>query len=81
MFKANKLKVDEADPVLKAFEDNRAKFIQIMKDLRKKHPEMDPTELEKLAEYEIINQGPKSRAFYRYGKWQNNFVTINKFRN
>ncbi|VDN52786.1 unnamed protein product [Dracunculus medinensis] len=57
--------VDEADPVLKAFEDNRAKFIQIMKDLRKKHPEMDPTELEKLAEYEIINQGPKSRAFYR----------------
>ncbi|VDD96899.1 unnamed protein product [Enterobius vermicularis] len=53
------------DPALKAFEDNRDTFIQIMRDIRKKNPRIDPIELQKQAEYEMITRGPKSRAFYR----------------
>lgn len=53
------------DPAVKAFERNRKTFIEIMREIRKKNPQIDPTELQKQAEYEIIRRGPKSRAFYR----------------
>uniref|UniRef100_F1KUR0 Sodium/calcium exchanger 1 n=1 Tax=Ascaris suum TaxID=6253 RepID=F1KUR0_ASCSU len=53
------------DPALKAFEDNRQTFIEIMREIRKKNPNIDPVELQKQAEYEMISRGPKSRAFYR----------------
>ncbi|VDM45426.1 unnamed protein product [Toxocara canis] len=53
------------DPALKAFEDNREAFIEIMREIRKKNPNIDPIELQKQAEYEMISRGPKSRAFYR----------------
>lgn len=36
-----------------------------MREIRKKNPHIEPLELQKQAEYEMINKGPKSRAFYR----------------
>lgn len=36
-----------------------------MRELRRKNPHMEPEELQKQAEYEMISKGPKSRAFYR----------------
>ncbi|CAG9532090.1 unnamed protein product [Cercopithifilaria johnstoni] len=59
------LKDSITDPAIKAFEDNRKAFIEIMREIRKKNPQIDPIELQKQAEYEMINRGPKSRAFYR----------------
>ncbi|EJW71560.1 hypothetical protein WUBG_17530, partial [Wuchereria bancrofti] len=59
------LKGNKIDPAVKAFEDNRKTFIEIMREIRKKNPQIDPSELQKQAEYEMINRGPKSRAFYR----------------
>ncbi|VDK67868.1 unnamed protein product [Onchocerca ochengi] len=59
------LKDNIIDPAVKAFEDNRKVFIEIMREIRKKNPQIDPIELQKQAEYEMITRGPKSRAFYR----------------
>ncbi|VDN91916.1 unnamed protein product [Brugia pahangi] len=59
------LKSNKIDPAVKAFEDNRKAFIEIMREIRKKNPQIDPSELQKQAEYEMISRGPKSRAFYR----------------
>ncbi|KAL3984793.1 sodium/calcium exchanger 1 [Acanthocheilonema viteae] len=56
---------DIIDSAVKAFEDNRKTFIEIMREIRKKNPQIDPIELQKQAEYEMISRGPKSRAFYR----------------
>ncbi|VDN19900.1 unnamed protein product [Gongylonema pulchrum] len=36
-----------------------------MREIRKRNPQIDPVELQRQAEYEMINRGPKSRAFYR----------------
>jgi solute carrier family 8 (sodium/calcium exchanger) len=55
----------EIDPALRAFEDHRREFIETMRELRRKNPHLDPTQLQKQAEYEMISRGPKSRAFYR----------------
>ncbi|KAI6228812.1 Sodium/calcium exchanger 2 [Aphelenchoides fujianensis] len=55
----------EIDPALRAFEDHRREFIETMRELRRKNPHLDPTQLQKQAEYEMISKGPKSRAFYR----------------
>ncbi|PIC25830.1 hypothetical protein B9Z55_018610 [Caenorhabditis nigoni] len=54
-----------ADPALKAFEEHRQEFIELMREIRKQNPHITPTELQKQAEYEMISRGPKSRAFYR----------------
>ncbi|CAK5026107.1 unnamed protein product [Meloidogyne enterolobii] len=53
------------DPALRAFEEHRREFIETMRELRRKNPHMEPEELQKQAEYEMISKGPKSRAFYR----------------
>ncbi|KAI6213531.1 Sodium/calcium exchanger 2 [Aphelenchoides besseyi] len=55
----------EIDPALRAFEDHRREFIEMMREIRRKNPHLDPTQLQKQAEYEMISRGPKSRAFYR----------------
>ncbi|KAK0410773.1 hypothetical protein QR680_005311 [Steinernema hermaphroditum] len=55
----------EIDPAIKAFEEHRAEFIETMREIRKKNPHIDPVELQKQAEYEMITRGPKTRAFYR----------------
>lgn len=56
---------DNIDPALRAFEEHRREFIETMREIRKKNPHIEPDELQKQAEYEMINRGPKSRAFYR----------------
>uniref|UniRef100_A0A1I8B1M7 Calx-beta domain-containing protein n=1 Tax=Meloidogyne hapla TaxID=6305 RepID=A0A1I8B1M7_MELHA len=56
---------DGMDPALRAFEEHRREFIETMRELRRKNPHMEPEELQKQAEYEMISKGPKSRAFYR----------------
>nr|CAA04574.1 sodium-calcium exchanger [Caenorhabditis elegans] len=55
----------QGDPALKAFEEHRQEFIELMREIRKQNPHITPTELQKQAEYEMISRGPKSRAFYR----------------
>ena len=57
--------LDSDDAEIREFEKHRKDFIEIMRDLRKKHPNMDMKTLEEMAEYEAMNRGPKSRAFYR----------------
>ena len=57
--------MDSDDAEIREFEKHRKDFIDIMRDLRKKHPNMDMKTLEEMAEYEAMNRGPKSRAFYR----------------
>ncbi|XP_067680572.1 sodium/calcium exchanger 3-like isoform X1 [Haliotis asinina] len=56
---------DAEDSDVKTFEQHRNEFIEIMRELRKKNPNMDMKALEEMAEYEAVNRGPKSRAFYR----------------
>lgn len=50
---------------VREFEDSRRDFIRILRELRKKFPNMDADQIEELARQEILNKGPKSRAFYR----------------
>ncbi|KAM7533556.1 hypothetical protein Aperf_G00000126916 [Anoplocephala perfoliata] len=47
------------------YEKTRMEYIETIKDIRKKNPQIDPKELEELAQIEVLNKGPKSRAFYR----------------
>lgn len=47
------------------FEKHRHEFMDIMRELRRKHPGEDMKKLEEMAELEALNRGPKSRAFYR----------------
>ena len=53
------------DVEVREFEKHRKEFMDILKELRKKHPNTDMKTLEEMAELEAINRGPKSRAFYR----------------
>jgi len=43
----------------------RKEYIDILRELRRKHPDMDMPTLESMAASEVLNRGPKSRAFYR----------------
>uniref|UniRef100_A0AC35TPI3 Sodium/calcium exchanger 1 n=1 Tax=Rhabditophanes sp. KR3021 TaxID=114890 RepID=A0AC35TPI3_9BILA len=56
---------DNGDPAVRAFEEHRREFIETMREIRRKNPHIDPVELQKQAEYEMISRGPKTRAFYR----------------
>lgn len=47
------------------FEQARQNYIRILRDLRKKHPQYDKEHLEIMAQEQLMNNGPKSRAFYR----------------
>ncbi|EFX80619.1 hypothetical protein DAPPUDRAFT_50984 [Daphnia pulex] len=50
---------------VREFEEHRREYIQLLRDLRKKHPDLDMRAIEALAREELANSGPKSRAFYR----------------
>lgn len=50
---------------VKDFEESRKDYITTLKELRKKYPQHDLEQLEILAHEQIMNKGPKSRAFYR----------------
>ena len=43
----------------------RKEYIDILRELRRKHPDIDMPTLESMAATEVLNRGPKSRAFYR----------------
>ncbi|GFG40229.1 hypothetical protein Cfor_09817 [Coptotermes formosanus] len=50
---------------VREFEQNRREYINTLRELRKKYPAMDLEQLEIMAHEEVLNKGPKSRAFYR----------------
>lgn len=56
---------DEADEEAQEFEEHRREYIQVLREIRKKNPSASMAEIEILARNEIMNKGPKSRAFYR----------------
>lgn len=47
------------------FEEARREYIAALKDLRKRNPQADLEHLEIMAQEQLMNNGPKSRAFYR----------------
>ena len=57
--------LDSDNDDVRDFEQHRAHFIEILRELRQKNPNIDMKTLEEMAELEAINRGPKSRAFYR----------------
>ncbi|KAK7504735.1 hypothetical protein BaRGS_00003763 [Batillaria attramentaria] len=57
--------IDSEDADIREFEQHRRDFIEILREMRRKHPNVDMKTLEEMAELEAVNRGPKSRAFYR----------------
>ena len=57
--------LDSEDSEVREFERHRKDFIEILRDVRRKNPNVDTKTLEEMAELEAMNRGPKSRAFYR----------------
>ncbi|KAK2188630.1 hypothetical protein NP493_126g01003 [Ridgeia piscesae] len=57
--------LDSEDSEVREFERHRKDFIEILRELRRKNPNVDMKSLEEMAEMEAMNRGPKSRAFYR----------------
>lgn len=47
------------------FEEARREYINTLKNLRRKYPQHDLESLEIMAQEQLMNNGPKSRAFYR----------------
>lgn len=56
---------EEQSPEARAFEESRTEYVQILRELRHKHPDSTMKELESMAREEIMHRCPKSRAFYR----------------
>merc|ERR1719433_2039064 len=57
--------LENMDPALAEFERNRREYINTMKRIRLVNPDITPQELEVKAQAEVMNKGPKSRAYYR----------------
>ena len=57
--------VSYQNPDIRNFEEHRKEYINILRELRQKNPDIGIDELQKLAEVEILKRGPKSRAYYR----------------
>lgn len=49
----------------RVFEDTLQEYMSTLKDLRKRYPQSTLENLEIMAQEQVINKGPKSRAFYR----------------
>ncbi|XP_013780432.1 sodium/calcium exchanger 3-like [Limulus polyphemus] len=56
---------EEGNEELREFEEHRKKYIDILRELRHKNPDCPIEDLEIMAREEILNRGPKSRAYYR----------------
>ena len=56
---------DHLDDDVRDFEENRMRYIDILRRLRKEDPMASPEKLELLATKELFEAGPKSRAYYR----------------
>merc|ERR1719187_1084621 len=56
---------ENVDDSVREFEQHRREYMSIIRELRIKYPDAGMEFLESMAREEIINRGPKSRAFYR----------------
>lgn len=56
---------ENVDESVREFEEHRKEYMSVIRELRVKHPDIAMGDLESMAREEIINRGPKSRAFYR----------------
>lgn len=56
---------EEPSDDVKEFEEHRMQYIQILRELRRKHPDATMEDIEMMAREEILDRGPKSRAYYR----------------
>lgn len=56
---------EEPSDDIREFEEHRMQYIQILRELRRKHPDATMEEIEMMAREEILDRGPKSRAYYR----------------
>jgi len=56
---------ENVDSSVMEFEQHRKEYMTVIRELRIKHPDIGMETLESMAREEIINRGPKSRAFYR----------------
>ncbi|PRD27621.1 UNVERIFIED_CONTAM: Sodium/calcium exchanger 3 [Trichonephila clavipes] len=63
----NGLKVfeEEENEEVKEFEEHRREYIQLLRELRRRNPEKTMEELDLMAREEILEKGPRSRAYYR----------------
>nr|AKN21455.1 slc8a-1 [Schmidtea mediterranea] len=50
---------------LTELEKTRMDYIEVIREIRLKNPNIDPKTLEEQAQIEVLNRVPKSRAFYR----------------
>lgn len=50
---------------VREFEASRREYVATLRELRRRHPSVDLEQLELMAQEELLNRGPKSRAFYR----------------
>ena len=64
-FKGSKYRDLDGDTNIKDLEETRKDAIQLLRDMRQKHPDADLATLEQMANYEALNNQQKSRAFYR----------------
>ncbi|XP_045593296.2 sodium/calcium exchanger 1 isoform X2 [Procambarus clarkii] len=56
---------ENVDESIREFEEHRKEYMAVIREMRQKHPNIGMDNLESMAREEIINRGPKSRAFYR----------------
>ncbi|XP_015924683.1 sodium/calcium exchanger 3 isoform X2 [Parasteatoda tepidariorum] len=56
---------EEPSDDVREFEEHRMQYIQILRELRRKHPDATMEDIEMMAREEILDRGPKSRAYYR----------------
>lgn len=56
---------EEPSDEIREFEEHRMQYIQILRELRRKHPDANMEDIEMMAREEILERGPKSRAYYR----------------
>ncbi|KAL3317864.1 Sodium/calcium exchanger 3, partial [Cichlidogyrus casuarinus] len=60
-----KFSADVDSPEDNDYERHRIEYVEAIKEIRKRHPNIDTKQLEEMAQMEVLNKGPKSRAFYR----------------
>ncbi|CAL8082527.1 unnamed protein product [Calicophoron daubneyi] len=56
---------EDEENTLSEFERNRLNYVEAIKEIRKKYPNISAKQLEEMAQMEVLAKGPKSRAFYR----------------
>lgn len=67
--RSNSIKLEDGTDLMpeeyKDLEQTRREYVQILQELKQKHPQYDRDTLETMAQEQLLSAGPKSRAFYR----------------